>query len=103
MGQIELSGATTPDQSGLGSDGNEGVLRIPQISSITGNLTIRWFSVISGHLLWGRGAYPSAEMQSMYSTVPADWAMHLFKNSSYSIGIFDNVIVCKLFVSRIVT
>ena len=31
-----LSGATTPDQSGLGSDGNEGVLRIPQSSSITG-------------------------------------------------------------------
>ena len=31
-----LSGATTPGQSGPGSDGNEGVLRIPQNSSITG-------------------------------------------------------------------
>ena len=30
-----LSGATTPDQSGHGSDGNEGVLRVPQISCIT--------------------------------------------------------------------
>ena len=29
-----LSGATTPSQSGPGSDGNEGVLRIPQSSSI---------------------------------------------------------------------
>ena len=29
-----LSGATTPDQSGPGSDGNEGILCIPQISSI---------------------------------------------------------------------
>ena len=29
-----LSGATTPGQSGHGSDGNEGILRIPQ-SSIT--------------------------------------------------------------------
>ena len=31
-----LSGATTPSQSGPGSDGNEGVLCIPQSSSITG-------------------------------------------------------------------
>ena len=30
-----LSGATTLDQSGLGSDGNEGVFHIPQSSSIT--------------------------------------------------------------------
>ena len=29
------SGATTPAQSGLGSDGNEGVLCIPQIFTIT--------------------------------------------------------------------
>ena len=32
---IGLSGATTPGQSGLGSDGKEGVLHIPQSSSIT--------------------------------------------------------------------
>ena len=31
-----LSGATTTGQSGSGSDGNEGVLCIPQSSSITG-------------------------------------------------------------------
>ena len=31
-----LSGAATPDQSGPGNDGNEGVLCIPQSSSITG-------------------------------------------------------------------
>ena len=31
-----LTGATTPGQSGLGSDGNEEVLCIPQSSSITG-------------------------------------------------------------------
>ena len=31
-----LSGATTPSQSGPGSDGNEGVLSITQSSSITG-------------------------------------------------------------------
>ena len=48
-----LSGATTPGQSGPGSNGNKGVLCIPQSSSITGiNLTIWLFRVISGHL-WG--------------------------------------------------
>ena len=31
-----LSGATTPGKSGPGSDGNDGVLHIPQSSSITG-------------------------------------------------------------------
>ena len=31
-----LSDATTPGQSGPGSNGNEGVLRIPQSPSITG-------------------------------------------------------------------
>ena len=31
-----LSGATTPGQSGHGSDGNEGIRDIPQSSSITG-------------------------------------------------------------------
>ena len=30
-----LLGATTPGQSGPGSDGGKGVLRIPQISNIT--------------------------------------------------------------------
>ena len=31
-----LSGATTPGQSGPGSNGNEGLLRIPQSYNITG-------------------------------------------------------------------
>ena len=31
-----LLGTTTPDQSKAGSDGNEGMLRIPQSSNITG-------------------------------------------------------------------
>ena len=61
-----LSGATIPDQSGPGSNGNEGVLRIPQRSSI------KLFNGISGHTL--EGFLPSAEVQSMYSTVPNDWA-----------------------------
>ena len=32
---MTISGATTPGQSGLGSDGNEGVLHIPQSSYVT--------------------------------------------------------------------
>ena len=34
---MALSGATTPGQSGPGSNGSEGVLRIPQSSRITGS------------------------------------------------------------------
>ena len=37
------------------------------------NLTIRLFSVISRTLVGG-GSYPSAEVQLVYSTAPADWA-----------------------------
>ena len=61
-----LSGATTPGQSGPGSDGNEGVLRIPQISSITGIWPSDCLVSYLGHRY--------AEMQSVYSTAPAEWA-----------------------------
>ena len=37
------------------------------------SLMIRWFSVISGTLV-GEGFYLFAEMQSVYSVLPADWA-----------------------------
>ena len=40
-----LPGATTLGQSGTGSDGNEGVLRIPQSYSITG--TSPWDCLVS--------------------------------------------------------
>ena len=36
------------------------------------SFTIRWFSVISRRLIGV--SYPSAEMQSVYSTASADWA-----------------------------
>ena len=61
-------------QSGLGSDGNEGVLRIPKSSSITGASPSNWLMLYPGYL-FGRRSYSSAEMQSMYSTAPSDWAM----------------------------
>ena len=55
-------------QSGPGSNGNEGVLHIPQSSSITEASP----SDCLGRSL--RESYPSAEMQSVYSTALANWA-----------------------------
>ena len=68
-----LSGATTPGKSGPGSNGNEGVVRIPQSSSIAGTSPSDCLVSYPGHSLGG-GSYPSAEVQSVYSTAPADWA-----------------------------
>ena len=60
-----------PGQSGPGSDGNEGVLHIPQISKPGASPSDCLISY-PGHLLLG--SYASAEMQSVYSRAPADWA-----------------------------
>ena len=46
-----LSGATTADQSGSVSDGNEGVLCIPQSSSITGASPSDCLASYAGHWL----------------------------------------------------
>ena len=46
-----LLGATTPGQSGPGSDGNEGVIRIPPQLQPYWNLIIRCLVLYSGHLL----------------------------------------------------
>ena len=66
-----LSVATTPRQSGPGSDGNKVILCIPQISSITGNWPSDYLVSYLGYSLGG-GSYPSAEKQLVYSTAPAD-------------------------------
>ena len=72
---MTLSGATAPGQSGSGSDGNEGVLHIPQSSNIHyWSLTIKLFTVISRKLTRG-WSYPSAEMQLVYSTAPTKWTV----------------------------
>ena len=66
---MALSGATIPGQSGPESNGNEGVVRIPQSSSIAGaSPSDRLVSYQDTH-------YPSAEKQLVYSSTPADWAM----------------------------
>ena len=65
-----LSGASISGQRGPGSDGNEEVLHIPQSSSISEVTPSDGFVLYLGHLLWV-GPYPSSEMRSVYSTVPA--------------------------------
>ena len=70
---IRFSITITPSQSVLGSDGNKGVLRIPQSSSITGTSPSDCLVSYLGYSL-GEGSYPSAGVQSVYSTAPADWA-----------------------------
>ena len=67
-----LSGATILGQSGPGSDGNEGVLHIPQGFSITGVSPLDCLGSYPGHLL--AGSYPSVEILLMDSTAPAEWA-----------------------------
>ena len=60
-----LSGSTIPSQSGFGSDGNEGVLCIPQSSDITGTSPSDCLVSYPGHLLGG--SYPSEKVQTVYS------------------------------------
>ena len=72
-----LSGDSTTDHCGPGSDGNEGVLRIPQSSSTAGTSPSDCFVSLSGYS--SGDSYPSAEKQSVYSTAPADWAIHRVK------------------------
>ena len=67
-----LSSATTLGQSVPGSDGNEGVLHIPQSSGITGTSPSDCLVSYPGHSL--RESYSSAKKQSVYSTAPAYWA-----------------------------
>ena len=74
-----LSGATTPGQSGLGTNGNVAVVHIPQSSSITeaspSDCLVSYQEIRCG----GTGSCLSVEIQSVYSTVPADWAGEVIK------------------------
>ena len=67
-----LPGATTQGQSRPGSNSNEGVLCIPQSFSITeaspSDCLMSYQDTHKGK------SYPFAEMQSVYSAAPADWA-----------------------------
>ena len=68
----------TPGQSGPGSNGNKGVLHIPQSSSLSGTSPSDCLVSYLGHSLGG--GYPSAEVQSLYSIAPAHWAINYLDN-----------------------
>ena len=85
MSQIEiwlidmtLSGATTLDESEFGSNGNEGILCIPQNSKI-GASPSNCLEPYPGHLLWQ--SYPSAARQPVCYAAPANWAIMHFKQT----------------------
>ena len=67
-----LSGAVTLGQSGPGSNDNEEVRHIPQISKAGASSSNGLFHTQDTR--WWV-SYSSAEMQSVYSTAPADWAV----------------------------
>ena len=67
-----LSSATVPAPNRPSGDGNEGVIRIPQNSSITGNSPSD--CLVSCQDKHCEESYLYAEMQSVYSTALADWA-----------------------------
>ena len=69
------SGVNTQGKNEPGTDGNEEVLCISQCSSITGTSPSDCLSSYPGLSLMGWLTYPTAEVQSMYSTAPADWAI----------------------------
>ena len=68
-----LSDATTWRQSWPGSDDNERVFRIAQSSGITGASLSDCLVSYQEYTLGE--SYASAEMQSMYLTAPAEWAI----------------------------
>ena len=51
---MTISGSTIMGDSGVGSDGTEGVLRIPQSSSINGTSPWKFLVLYTGHSM-GRG------------------------------------------------
>ena len=91
LNYITLSGATTLGQSRPGSDGNERVLHIPQTSSIIGTSPSDYLVSYLGHSLWR--SYPSAEVQSVYSTAPDNWAINEMKLSH----------ICMLLIHKLVS
>ena len=85
-----LSDVNITNLSGPESDANEGVLRIPQSSSITGaspsDCLMTYAGYVEIQLVYSTGSadwatrhslgelHPSVKIQSVYSTGSADWA-----------------------------
>ena len=60
-----------------------------QSPSITGASPSDCLVSYPGHSLVGWGSFPSAEMKSVYSIAPADWAIDLFKFSYKSFDFWN--------------
>ena len=90
-----LSGATTPGQSGPGSDRNEEVFSIHLSFRITGASLSDCLVSYPGHLLWG--ILPSTEMQLVYSTAPAGWA----DNIGFDLDSINNPRILKCILSKL--
>ena len=76
---MTLSGCTNLGKSWPGSNGNEGVLWIPQIFK-SGPSPSACLMSCPGHLLGGVSC-PSVEIQLVYFTAPADWARNAWNKS----------------------
>ena len=70
-----LSDASTTGQSGPRSNGSGGVLHIPHNSSITGASPSDFVVSSPENLLVMEMSCSSVEMQSLYSTSPANWVL----------------------------
>ena len=76
--------------------GSEGVLHIPQSSSITGTSPSDYLVSYPGH--WLGLSYPSAKMLSVYSAVPVDLAIN---NFILIYVLFRYVILLYKFISQV--
>ena len=107
---MTLLGDTTMDQSELGSNGNEGVLFIPQSSSATRASPTDCLVSYSMHSLGE--SYLIAEMQSVYSAVTADWAklhsspsnqnLFLVQTNSFNIEKEDWSLICMFITIEVI-
>ena len=88
-----LSGASTPGQSGPGSDSYKGVLHISQSSSITEASSSDCLVSYLGNSL--RESYSSAEKQSVYSAAPANWANRFKAKASLLLSQSTPAVTCN--------
>ena len=93
-----ISCATTPGQSWPSNDGKKVVIQISQSSRITGASPSDGLVSYPGHLL--EKFYPTAEMPSVYSAAPADWAISGLVSLFNGISNFVVYLMPKLFSQK---
>ena len=68
----------------LGAVAVKGYSAFFQNSSITGASPTGCSVLYPENWFWGGGSYPAAEMQSVHSTVPANWAYQFVFMSAFN-------------------